>query len=162
MGIKGAAKQCFICVFIIEMIVAYSVYAKDKDALPAVTNINVPSYSLPARTVHIEGVVHVKIRTDGRVIIEAKAEDGNILLAKSAESNALTWKFVPHEPASFTITYKYKFVTKISERRVIFRLPHEVEIYDTRLPAPKHILYSPWRGSSDSTSSTIRRIARNP
>jgi hypothetical protein len=156
MDIKGAAKYCFICVFIIEMIVAYSVYAKDKDALPAVTNINVPSYPQPARAVHIEGVVHVKIRTDGRVVIEAKAEDGNILLAKSAELNALTWNFVPHEPASFTITYKYKFVTKISERRVIFRLQPEVEIYDTRLPTPKHILYSPWRGSSDPNGNGSR------
>jgi len=136
MHIKSKASYCLVCLFTLTMVLAGLGYTKENDASPEVVNFDVPFYSLLARRAKIEGIVHVKVKTDGKVAVEAKAEDGNKILAKLSELNAITWKFRLHEPVSFTIKYKYKLVKNDSQKKLILRLPHEVEIHDTYSPPP--------------------------
>ncbi len=63
-----------------------------------------------AKTAHVMGDVVVKITTDGESVVEANAESGPALLRKAAEDNAKTWKFAPHSPGTFHVTYRFKFI----------------------------------------------------
>jgi len=106
---------------------------QSKIAFPMVSFAAVPLYPPLARVSNVAGIVHVKIRTDGHKVTEAKAEkNSNSLLASAAEANALTWQFTIHEPMRFTVTYRYKLVNDIepvqNNPRVILRLPTEVEV----------------------------------
>jgi len=67
-------------------------------------------YPAIAKTAHVMGDVVVKITTDGESVVESKAESGPPLLLKAAEDNAKTWKFAPHSPATFHVTYRFKFI----------------------------------------------------
>ncbi len=112
-----------------------------KPVLPKITSAEVPLYPPIARLANVEGVVHVKITTDGNRVTAAHAEDGPKILVAAAEKNVQTWKFAPHQPTTFTVTYRYKLVAKPhahdNNPRVLLRLPTEIEI-DTlrRLPIP--------------------------
>jgi len=86
---------------------------------------------------NIEGVVPVKITTDGRRVITATADVRSIaLLARAAEANVRTWRFDIHEPVSFTVTYRYRLVPDLkpleNNPRVTLRLPTEVEVDELR------------------------------
>ncbi len=115
-----------------------------KVAPPSVAAAAVPLYPPLARMARIEGVVHVKITTDGHKVIATQPEDGHKMLAAAAESNAKTWEFATHEPTTFTVTYQYKLVAESKENpygpTVILRLPTEVEVITTPIfisdPAP--------------------------
>jgi len=106
--------------------------AQQKPVLPSVTSAEVPLYPPVARLANVEGVVHVKITTDGNRVTAAHAEEGPKILAAAAEKNAQTWEFAPHQPTTFTVTYRYKLVTKPhahdNNPRVLLRLPTEIEI----------------------------------
>jgi hypothetical protein len=101
-------------------------------ALPRVASAQVPLYPPLARVANVEGVVHVKVTTDGHRVVSTRIEDGNKLLADSAEDNAKTWQFALHEPATFTVTYTYKLLTKWKgdpeNPIVVLRFPTDVEI----------------------------------
>lgn len=111
---------------------------ESKVTLPMLAGAAVPLYPPLARVAHVEGIVHVKITTDGHRVITAHSKDGPKLLAAAAEENARTWEFATHEPTTFTITYYYKLDAKlkgsVNNPTVVLRLPTEVEI-STR-PAP--------------------------
>jgi hypothetical protein len=62
-----------------------------------------------ARQARIQGEVRVRFTTDGESVISADAETGHDLLRKAAEQNVRTWKFAPHEPGTFIVTFRYKF-----------------------------------------------------
>jgi len=107
-----------------------------KVALPMVTGAKVPFYPPLARAANVQGVVHVKVTTDGHRVIATHVEDGHKLLASAAEENARTWEFATHDPTTFTVTYHYKLDAKLKgdpdNPTVILRLPTEVEI--SRVP----------------------------
>ena len=112
---------------------AWAAVAQDaKVALPMVAGAAVPLYPPLARAANVEGVVHVKITTDGHCVIATQVEDGHKLLATAAEANARTWEFATHEPTTFTVTYHYKLGAKLKSNPnnpiVILRLPTDVEI----------------------------------
>ncbi len=115
-----------------------------KVAPPTVAAAAVPLYPPLARMARIEGVVHVKVTTDGHKVIATAPEDGHKMLVAAAESNAKTWEFAAHEPTTFTVTYQYKLVSESKENpygpTVILRLPTEVEVITTPIlisdPAP--------------------------
>ena len=114
-------------------------------APPMIAAAGVPLYPQLARMARIEGVVHVKVTTDGHRCIAAKAEDGHKMLAAAAEKNAQTWEFETHEPTTFMVTYQYKLVDDLKDNRhvptVILRLPTEVEVLASPIaindPAPE-------------------------
>jgi Gram-negative bacterial TonB protein C-terminal len=84
-------------------------------ALPGVVQHAEPVYPAIARTAHITGEVRVKISTDGESVREAEAESGPALLRKPAEDNARTWKFAPHTPGTFRVTFRYKIMSSGTE-----------------------------------------------
>jgi Gram-negative bacterial TonB protein C-terminal len=79
-------------------------------ALPKLISHADAVYPAIARTAHVMGDVVVKITTDGESVVDAKAESGPPLLLKAAEENAKTWKFAPHPPGTFHVTYRFKFM----------------------------------------------------
>jgi hypothetical protein len=118
---------------------AFAAIAQEsKVALPMVAGAAVPLYPPLARVTRIQGIVHVKITTDGHRVITVHVEGGHKLLAAAAEENARTWQFATHEPTTFTVTYHYKLDAKLKSSpnnpTVVLRLPTEVEV--TTMPAP--------------------------
>ena len=107
-------------------------------ALPMVASAQVPLYPQVARLANVEGVVHLKVTTDGHGVISTQVENGHKLLSAPAEENVRTWKFSVHEPTTFTVTYTYKLVTDLdatqNNPRVILKLPTEVEVDAMRWP----------------------------
>ena len=102
-----------------------------------VTGLDVPFYPPLGRITNTEGVVHVKVTTDGRGTIDAHVEDGHKLLADAALMNVRTWRFVPHEPTSFNVTFRYRLVTNLPEQnnpKVVLQLPQNVEVDILRWP----------------------------
>jgi hypothetical protein len=88
---------------------------------------------------NVEGVVKVRINTDGHRVTRTNIVEGsNPMLAKAAEENVRTWQFTVHEPTAFTVTYRYKLVTDLepaqNNPRVILKLPTEVEVDAQRWP----------------------------
>jgi hypothetical protein len=107
-------------------------------ALPAVASAAVPLYPPLARVANVQGVVHVKVTTDGHRVIATRVEDGNKLLASAADENARTWQFSTHEPTTFTVTYNYKLEAELrgspNNPTVVLRLPTEVEVASRPMP----------------------------
>jgi hypothetical protein len=99
-------------------------------ALPMVSAAPVPLYPPVARSTNTQGVIHVKIQTDGHKVIEAHAEETNKLLSTAAEENAKKWEFSAHTSVSFTITYRYKLADECQPNNptVTLHLPTEVEV----------------------------------
>ena len=112
-------------------------------SLPAVTAAATPIYPIGPHTVNIQGVVRVKVATDGHRVTEATVEDdgGNPALGRAAQENAKTWQFANHEPTSFIVTYRYILVSKLPDiksaalnSKVVLRFPTDVEVYAQRWP----------------------------
>jgi hypothetical protein len=80
------------------------------ESLPKLISHADAQYPPIARTAHVMGDVVVKITTDGESVVESKAESGPPLLLKAAENNAKTWKFAPHTPGTFHVTYRFRFL----------------------------------------------------
>jgi hypothetical protein len=81
------------------------------ESLPKLISHADAAYPQIAKTAHITGDVVVKITTDGQSVIDAKAESGPPVLLKASVDNAKTWKFAPHTPATFHVTYRYQLAT---------------------------------------------------
>jgi len=98
------------------MIVAPGAIAQDTPTpLPRVIQHSDPLYPPIARTAHIQGDVRVKISTNGELVTQAVAESGPALLRKYSEDNVRSWKFAPHTPGSFYVTFRYKFLSGDTE-----------------------------------------------
>jgi len=99
-------------------------------SLPMVSAAPVPFYPPVARHTNTQGVVHVKIRTDGHKVVEAHVEEKPGLLSAAAEENAKRWEFSLHTPVSFTIIYRYRLADECDPNNptVTIHLPTEVEV----------------------------------
>ena len=110
-----------------------------KVALPTVADAKVPLYPPLARATRVQGVVRVRITTDGHRVVSAAAESGPRILAAAAEESARSWQFTTHEPTSFTVTYTYKLVDRLKSGpenpTVILRLPTDIEVSMQFIPA---------------------------
>lgn len=104
--------------------------------LPVVTMMAPPTYPVFARQAHVEGVVRLKITTDGRRVADAEVQgSAPAMLEDLAEKNVRTWEFEPADPTSFIVSFTYKLVTyRISgadRASVTLKLPTDVEISAT-------------------------------
>lgn len=140
----GIARQSDIALSINHQQESASLEGKAEElpklALPALKAAQMPLYPNGAPQANIEGIVRVKITTDGHRVTSASAEKGSHpLLTKAAEENVRTWEFSIHEPTTFTVTYRYNLVTDLkpidNNPRVILRLPTEVEVDALRWPS---------------------------
>lgn len=101
--------------------------------LPIVVMMVPPTYPMIARLPHLQGVVHLRVTTDGRQVITAETEGkAPQLLAVSAAKNVRSWQFEPGDPTTFEVTYAYKLVTRhipgADATSVTLELPTRVEI----------------------------------
>ncbi len=80
------------------------------ELLPEVVQHTEPIYPPLARQARIQGEVRVKVTTDGESVRDAEGETGHPLLRKAAEDNTRRWKFVPHTPSTFHVTFRYKLL----------------------------------------------------
>src|SRR5512137_1057092 len=97
------------------------------ETLPKVVQHSEPIYPPLARQTRIQGVVSVKVTTDGESVLEAIAQTGHPLLRKAAEANVKTWKFVSHTPSTFNVIFRYELMESNVEVEFL-QLPNTVEI----------------------------------
>lgn len=117
-----------------------------EDPMLTVETMQVPHYPPLARASGIDGVVEVKVATDGSRAIDTQVQSGHKLLAGEAEANVQTWRFSAHDATNFKVTYRYRLVESSTDDppgrpTVILRLPGYVEVRSVALvisdPAPE-------------------------
>lgn len=117
-------------------------------ALPAVIAAATPIYPIGPHTANIQGVVRIRVATDGHRVADASVEDDgkNPALGRAALENAKTWEFANHKPTGFTVTYRYVLVEKLPDiksavlnSKVISRFPTDLEIYAQRWPGTVNV-----------------------
>ncbi len=109
-----------------------------KAKLPKVASASVPFYPRFAPPARIQGVVTLRLSTDGKRVSAVGAESGPPMLIQAAKENVRTWQFEQHRPTSFEVTFHYKLLptkcdsecTCDSEEKesVLLQLPTNVEV----------------------------------
>ncbi len=121
-----------------------SIAQQSKDSLPTVITASVPFYPPAARVAGIEGVVRLRLSTDGKSVSAVSSQTGPPALIRAAEENVRTWKFKEHSPATFDATFQYKLLPEadcgIDDGTVLLRLPTEVEVIAKRVKTCDPIL----------------------
>ena len=106
-------------------------------SLPRVVSASVPIYPRVAPSARIQGVVTLRVSTNGKHVVTFDAESGPPLLVKASEENVRTWEFEPHKPTSFAIRFDYKLSMPLScysassddyRDSVLLHLPTSVEL----------------------------------
>jgi hypothetical protein len=131
-------KLCAVFALSLLPLAAASLGAQDSgESLPKLISHADAVYPAIARTAHIMGDVVVRIKTDGQSVVEAVAESGPPLLRRSSEDNAKTWKFAPHTPSTFHVTFSYKISADDVAAATSFPYASgapEVEVVTTQAP----------------------------
>lgn len=103
-----------------------------KEPVPTVATASVPFYPPLARTARIEGIVHLRLSTDGAHVSAISVQSGPPMLVPAAEENVRTWEFKAHKPTTFEVTFRYKMLPEsdceVGNGTVLLRLPTEVEV----------------------------------
>jgi len=101
-------------------------------ALPVVASASVPFYPRTALLAHIEGVVKVRVTTDGERTSAANAESGPPMLARAAEQNLRSWQFEEHAPTTFVATFQYRIdepgLCNVGNSTVVMHMPSDVQV----------------------------------
>lgn len=125
-------RNLLVAAMLISVAISTVLAQETKSTLPRVASAAIPFYPPVARAANVQGIIHVRVSTDGHHTVTAKAQDGPKLLAIAAEENARTWSFAIHEPTTFTITYRYTLVPKMKgdpeNPEIVMRLPSEIEV----------------------------------
>jgi TonB family protein len=97
------------------------------EQLPKVIQHAQPSYPPLARQTRIQGDVRVKLTTDGGSVADAEITEGHPMLRKAAEDNVRSWKFAPHHPGTFYVTFRYKIASGGVDEWTATRLPDDAK-----------------------------------
>jgi hypothetical protein len=109
-------------------------------SLPKVVHGSAPFYPRIAAAARIEGVVLLRVSTDGERVSKVDVESGPPLLVRVATENVKTWEFEPHSPTSFRVRFRYKLsraftcdggcgnCRHLEEESVLLQLPTDVEL----------------------------------
>ena len=76
-------------------------------AEPTVTAFECPEYPALAASNRLQGVVKLRVTTDGHHAVDVKLLSGHPMLAPTAYHNVQTWKFADHPPTTFVVTYYF-------------------------------------------------------
>jgi|SRR5208282_4494393 len=99
---------------------------------PVVAAASVPLYPRTALLAHIQGVVKIRVATDGRKTSTLKVESGPPMLVQAAEENIRTWQFEEHKPTKFLVTFEYRIEEpagcNFDNATVVLHMPLEVQI----------------------------------
>jgi hypothetical protein len=105
---------------------------KAEQDVPLVINGKIPFYPIMARAARIQGIVKIRVVTDGEKVTSADVESGPPMLARFAKENVLTWEFSKHKPTTFVATFEYEIEganqCTYSNGSSILNLPLEVRI----------------------------------
>lgn len=109
-----------------------------KAPVPTLASAAVPFYPRVPQQAHIEGIVRLRISTDGNRVTNVEVESGQPMLVQAAKENVKTWQFERHAPTSFETTFRYRlFPSKcdsqcncggVEKGTVLLRLPTEAEV----------------------------------
>lgn len=105
---------------------------------PSDASASVPFYPRTPQMAHIEGVVRLRISTDGAQASAIKVESGQPMLAQAAKDNVKTWQFDRHSPTTFEATLHYRLLPSkcdsecnsdsLEKGSVQLKLPTDVEV----------------------------------
>jgi hypothetical protein len=98
------------------------------ESLPKLVSHSDIAYPAIAQTAHVMGDVVVKITTNGESVTDAVAESGPPLLQRVSVDNAKTWKFAPHTPGTFHVTFRYKISDENATTAASFPVAGGVEV----------------------------------
>ncbi|MDT8068391.1 MAG: energy transducer TonB [Terriglobia bacterium] len=91
-----------------------------------------PLYPPLPRSAHIAGTVTLRVVTDGEKVADVSVVDGQPMLARAAQENVKTWRFIKHEPTTFLTKFNFDLSpecdTKNENGTVTLSLPLEVTI----------------------------------
>lgn len=107
--------------------------------LPSVISASVPFYPRITQQAHIDGVVRLRISTEGSRVASVEVESGQPMLAQAAQENVKTWQFEPHTATTFETTFRYKLLPSkcdaecnncdsVEKPSVLLQLPSDVEV----------------------------------
>jgi len=109
-----------------------------KAKLPRVASASVPLYPRFAPPARIQGVVTLRLSTDGKRVSTISDASGPLMLVQAAKENVRTWQFEPHRPTSFEVTFHYKllpakcdsecFCDSEEKESVVLQLPTNVDV----------------------------------
>jgi TonB family protein len=126
------------CILLTLGLAANVCAAQEAKPVPELASAAVPFYPRVPQQAHIEGVVRLRISTDGNRVASVEVESGQPMLVQAAQENVKTWQFERHAPASFETTFRYRiFPSKcdsqcncegVEKRTVLLRLPTEAEV----------------------------------
>jgi hypothetical protein len=93
----------------ILLLSVFKLYSQQKNqSLPRVVSAGIPLYPPFARVASIQGVVALRVSTDGKHVVTFNSESGPPLLLQASKENVKTWEFEPHQPTSFDVRFIYK------------------------------------------------------
>src|SRR6266568_6434878 len=109
-------------------------FSQTTHGVPVVVSGEMPLYPLLARQARIQGEVQLQVQTDGSLPVSVTVESGPPMLAKAAQENVKTWRFLKHDPTIFETHFSYILDSSSCEAgkpesaRVLLELPSQVEL----------------------------------
>lgn len=111
-----------------------------KEPPPRVWSAQAPLYPPVAVQANVQGIVTLRVTTDGKRVVSFDAESGPPYLVLKTKENVKTWEFQPHKATTFEIRFDYELSMPSSpcdwnspEERakeyVVLHLPTEVELH---------------------------------
>lgn len=100
--------------------------------VPLLSAGTMPLYPRMALAARVQGVVKIRVTTDGRKVSSVEAESGPPMLVAAAKESILTWRFDAHKPTTFETTFDYVIEEPaecyFSNSVAVLKLPLEVRI----------------------------------
>jgi hypothetical protein len=76
--------------------------------LPLLTAAALPLYPIIAQAARVQGIVKLRVTTDGKRVKSIDLVSGPPMLFEAAKRNIQTWEFEEHKPTSFVTTFEYR------------------------------------------------------
>ena len=91
-----------------------------------------PLYPIMARSARIQGVVKIRVTTDGKKMNSLNMGAGPPMLVRFSRENILNWEFLERKPTAFATTFKYMIEgpdqCEFTNGSTVLDLPLEVTI----------------------------------
>jgi len=104
--------QSKISIATVALLLAGGAAATGRAAIPVVVAADVPMYPRAAIDARDSGNVAVSVSTDGQKVTSVRVAGRSSRLTTAATENIKTWRFAPHEAASFDVTYRFTILTR--------------------------------------------------
>src|ERR1700680_3308160 len=89
------------------LVVSLGANQQPKQDLPVVLDAALPFYPRDAQLAHIEGVVRLRISTEGETVTRVEMLEGQTTLARAAKENVKTFRLKWHVRTTFEATFRY-------------------------------------------------------